>query len=240
VVLAATNQVPQTNSVESLNSGQAKRSRKAKNGALGMGVQKTDVQKTFAKLLAGLSRKTKAGGEQTAATEAEDLVLKEKIPKAAKNAPKSKAEFPEAGILFAHNEKNQNKSRDLLSAFLNGEGEGLTRMERQKKQAAAKGPQAGETEEQVLLAGMAGTLSPQEMIKAEELFRDGMKDGESADLADQDLFRFAGTDLRGRENARDLKPDNAGNSANAAANAVPFAEGANRLSHGLRQNSGVE
>ncbi|WP_157784230.1 hypothetical protein [Treponema primitia] len=222
-VLAAVS--PQSQSVESLNSGEVKHSKGAKKGALGV----------FAKLLAGLTRKTKAGGEEAGKIETEGLVSTEKIAKAAKDAAGKNAKLSaeDKNVLSAGNEKIQNRDRRLLFA-MQGEGDALSPAELLKEAAAKKTKLAkesgeGEGDNDSLPAAIAlsqGLLNDQSLT--------GIHPGEGADLADQhNILEFSGAndrfqDLKDLRNiARELPENGAETAVNAELSQLAQGKGRN-------------
>jgi flagellar hook-length control protein FliK len=147
----------QTQSVEG--SGGAKQARGAKKSAFG----------AFAKLLAGLTRKTGAGGKE-AGEPGTALAGTEKTARGLKNTSPKKAEAQEAGSPLPGGEKIRHRDRRFLAA-LQGEGEvpgseaGLQDGPVKKSKGAQKNPEKEEAE--LPAAGSSGALFRGDPLPAE-------------------------------------------------------------------------
>jgi flagellar hook-length control protein FliK len=219
-VLAATNSDKmstvshQTYSVKDRSSGEVKYAKGVKKGALGV----------FAKLLAGLTRKTKAAGGEAGEIEAEGLTGPGKIAGAARNGAVKKAEFPadDNNALALGNEKVQNRDRRFLLA-LKRDGEAPSPEAKLKETPVKKTKQPQENsggEEIIFLA--AAEASPALRDNGNPLLQ-GITPEEAADTADQDsLIRLAGAedqfrDARAfREIIRNIPEEGADTAANTA------------------------
>ena len=169
----------QTQSVEG--SGEAKQTKGAQKSALGV----------FAKLLAGLTRKTGAGGEGTGEPET-GAAGTEKPARGLKTGSPKKAEAPGAQIPAPGDEKTHNRDRRFLAA-LQGKGKspGPEARLQDGSSKKSKGAQKNsERDEAALLAEAAsGVLSRGDPLPA------GLKSDDASVRADQEgLLRLAGAE----------------------------------------------
>ncbi|MDR2740323.1 MAG: flagellar hook-length control protein FliK [Treponema sp.] len=218
-------------SVEGRSSGEGKYAKGVKKGALGV----------FAKLLAGLTRKTKAG--EAGEIEPGGLAGPGKIAGAARNGAAKKAEFPagDKNALAPGNEKIQNRDRRFLPP-LKGEGEAPSPETTLKEALVKKTKQLRENpdgEENIVLA--AAEVSSALPGNGDPLLQ-SITPEEAADMADQDsMIRLAGAEDQFQDAwaFREITRDTPGEGADTAANAESsrLAQGPAQMN---RRGPGVE
>jgi hypothetical protein len=220
----------QTYSVKDRSSGELKHPNALKKGALGV----------FAKLLAGLTRKTGAGGGEAGEIGTEGLAGTEKTAGTARNGGGKKAEFPggDKNALAQGNEKIQNRDRRFLPA-LEGEGKAPSPEAKLKEGPVKKTKQSGENpdgEETIFLA--AAEASPALPDKGDPSLQ-GISPEEGTGGADQDgvsgLAGAEGQFRAFREITRDIPGEGADTAANAESSGL--AQGPAQMN---RRDPGVE
>jgi hypothetical protein len=153
----------------------------------------------FAKLLAGLTRKTAAAGEGPGEAGTEGARGAEKTARGLKNASAKKAEAPGAGNPVPGGAKTQNRDRRFLTA-LQGEGEALDLQDGPAKKT--KGTQKNSLGEEASLLA-AAEAAPGALSRG-----DALPEGRqgTSGLPDQDgLLRLAGTEQPVPEAAEDAR-----------------------------------
>ncbi|AEF84739.1 putative treponemal aqueous protein [Treponema primitia ZAS-2] len=222
-MLAVSSEVsPQTNSVEAPEKGPVKHAKGAKKDALS----------GFSKILAGLLRKTKAGGENAAESAAEALVSLENASEAVKDAAEKEAKFPGTGDkISAGSKKPTNKDGLSLLTLSSEEGDDtLSPAERVRKAMAAKQEEDGVDTDVPLFAGVALDTDPGQ-VRIDELFREGLSPGDEQEGEELFLSSVSEGRLKAKASAEELL-----SRSDAQSDAALNPEKALRLSQGQRQN----
>jgi hypothetical protein len=197
----------QTYSVEG--SGGLAHAKGAKKSALGV----------FAKLLAGLTRKTRAGGEAAGEIGAEGSVGTEKTAGGTKTASGKKAGSPGAGSPVPGGEKNHNRDRRFLAA-LKGEGEApAPKTEDGPSKKTKQAQKNSEGDEAALL--VAAEASSGALLRDDPPL-EGLEPGDAPGQADQgSLLRLAEAEDQAPEGARSFRARGEETGRAASAEAAP-------------------